>query len=84
MVHQTWTTTEQKDWLETQKAAFLEAKQKGNSALKEFFSETFKEFQMKWPVVEDESTEAGSRGLATKKKCDKYNRVCIHLFILNL
>jgi hypothetical protein len=47
MTRHTWTTPEQKEWLESQKAAFLEAKQKGNSALKEFFSNTFKGFREK-------------------------------------
>ena len=71
MVRLAWTTTEQKDWLESRKAAFIEAKQNGNSTLKEFFSNTFKEFREKWPlpsVTEEESTEAGSSGHATKKK----------------
>jgi len=84
MVRGTWTTTEQKNWLESQKAAFLEAKQKGNTALKEFFFIIFKEFREKWPVppvTEDEATEAGSSGHATKIKCDRYDKVYIHSFI---
>lgn len=81
MARQTWTTPEQKEWLESKRAAFLEAKQKGNSALKEHFLTIFKDFREKWPVppvTEGESTEAGSSGLATKKKGDRYDRVCVH------
>ena len=50
MARQTWTTPEQKDWLESKRAAFLEAKQKGNLALKEHFLTIFKDFREKWPV----------------------------------
>jgi hypothetical protein len=87
MVRQAWTTLEQKDWLDSHKATFLEEKQKGNSALKEFFSIVFKEFREKWPVppvTEDEITKAGSSGHATNTKCDRYDRVCVHSFITNL
>jgi hypothetical protein len=83
MVRQTWATTEQKNWLESQKPAFIEAKQKGNAALKELFVNIFKEFREKWPVppvTEDEITKAGSSGLATKIKGDKYDKVGVHFF----
>lgn len=84
MVHQTWATTEQKDWLETQKPVFVEAKQKGNAALKGLFVNIFKEFQEKWtvpPVTEDKTTKARSSRLATKIKGDKYDKVCVHSLI---
>ena len=83
MTRQTWTTSEQKEWLESQKAAFIEAKQKGNAALKEHFFGIFKEFREKWPVpsvTEEETAEAGSYELAAKKKRDRYDSVCAHLF----
>ena len=85
MTRQTWTTTEQKDWLESRKAAFIEAKQKGNAALRELFFIIFREFREKWPVppvTEDETTKAGSSELATKIKCARYDKVCVHSFIL--
>jgi hypothetical protein len=87
MGRHTWATPEQKDCLESYKAAFLEAKQKSNSALKELFSTIFKEFREKWPVppvTENEIAKAGSSGLATKDKSNKYDRVCVHSFITNL
>ena len=81
MARQTWTMPEQKDWLESKRAAFLKAKQKGNLALKEHFLTIFKDFREKWPVppvTEEESTEVGSSALATKKKGDRYDRVFFH------
>lgn len=83
MARQTWTTVEQKDWLESRKAAFAEAKEKGHAASKEFFSTIFKEFREKWPaspVTEEETTAAGSSELATKIKRDKHDKVCAHSF----
>jgi hypothetical protein len=84
MTRPTWTTPDQKKWLEPQKAAFIEAKQRGNAALKEYCLEIFKEFRELWPVqavTESETTEAGSVELATKAKRDKYDQVCL-LYIL--
>jgi hypothetical protein len=86
MVRQTWATKEQKDWLESKKAAFVEAKQKGNAALKELFFEIFRDFRIKFPVsavTEDEIAEAGSIGSATKRKNDKYDKVYLYTFISN-
>lgn len=79
MTRPTWTTPEQKEWLDPRKAAFIEAKQKGNAALKEYYLAIFKEFREKWPVpavTESETTAAGSVELATKAKRDKYDQVC--------
>ena len=80
----TWTTPDQKKWLEPRKAAFIEAKQKGNTALREYSLAIFKEFREQWPVpavTESETTAAGSVELATKAKRDKYDQVC-WLYIL--
>lgn len=69
MTRPTWTTPEQKEWLDPRKAAFIEAKQKGNAALKEWYLAIFKEFREKWPVpavTESETTAAGSVELATR------------------
>ena len=79
MTHAMWTTDDQKEWLEQQKATFIKAKQKGSPALREFYTAAFVEFQEKWPmdpVTSDEVTAAGSAELATKTKCDKYDKVC--------
>ena len=78
MTHQTLTTNDQKEWLEPRKAAFLEAKQKGATSLKEFYKGIYKEFHEQWPVpavTEREITIAGSAELATKDKHDKYDKV---------
>jgi hypothetical protein len=78
MTRPTWTTPEQKVWLEARKAAFIEAKQKGNAALKEYCLEIFKGFREKWPVTPVSDTEimaAGSVELATKAKREKYDQV---------
>lgn len=83
MTRQTWTTDDQKKWLEPRKAAFIEAKQKGATSLKEFYLGIYKEFREQWPVptvTESEITLAGSAELATKDKCDKYDKVCTHYF----
>jgi len=78
MTRQTWTTNDQKEWLEARKTAFLEAKQKELTS-KEFFPLVMQEFREKWPVpaaTEDEITFAGSVELATKVKRDKYDKAC--------
>ena len=78
MTRPTWTTPEQKVWLEPCKAAFIEAKQKGNTALKEYCLGIFKDFREKWPVpptTETEIIDAGSVELATKTKREKYDQV---------
>jgi hypothetical protein len=83
MVRQTWATKEQKDWLESKKAAFVEAKQKGNAALKVLFFEIFRDFRIKFPVpavTEEEITEAGSIGFATKIKMINTTR---YVFIIS-
>ena len=83
MPRQTWVTNDQKEWLEPQKAAFIEAKQKSPTSLKEFFQGVYKEFREKWPVpavTESEITAAGSVELATKDKRDKYDKVHEHYF----
>ena len=87
MARQTWTTIEQKNWLESRKATFVEAKQKGHAALKELYATIFKEFRELWPippVTEDETTEAGSSELAKKIKRDRYKKVCAHLIYSQL
>ena len=83
MARQTWTTVEQKYWLESQKAAFVEAKEKGHAALKELCLTIFKEFREKWPVppvTEEEISAAGSIELATKIKRDKNDKVSTQSF----
>lgn len=83
MPRQTWTTNDQKEWLEPRKAAFLEAKQKGAISLKEFYKGIHKEFREQWPVpavTEREITIAGSAELATKDKRDKYDKVRARYF----
>jgi len=84
MTHASWTTDGQKEWLEQWKAAFIDAKQKGTAALKEFYPVAFVEFWEKWPVdpvTSDEVIAAGSAELATKIKRDKYDKIC-WLFLL--
>ncbi|EDR04228.1 uncharacterized protein LACBIDRAFT_330706 [Laccaria bicolor S238N-H82] len=79
MTRTTWTTDNQREWLEQCKAAFIEAKQKGTAALKEFYPGTFALFQEKWPmdpVTSDKVTAAGSTELATKIKRDKNDKAC--------
>lgn len=85
MTRTTWTTLEQKEWLEAHKAAFIEAKQKGNAILKEYTFEIFKGFREKWPVTPVSDTEiiaAGSVELATKAKREKYDQVWACHFIM--
>lgn len=86
MTRHTWTTKDQKEWLEPKKAAFIAAKQIGNNVLKDFCLTVFKEFREKWPVppvTEFEITEAGTIELATKIKCDKYDKVPACYFYCN-
>lgn len=77
MTRQVWATDEQRSWLESQKAAFIEAKQKGAAALKGFYPAVFVEFRKRWPMdstTQEEITVAGSVERATKvkrEKCDK-------------
>ena len=74
----TWTNKEQ-NWLEACKAKFIEANQR-RAAAKEFFPEIVKEFWEKWPVPavsQEEIDKAGSVGLATKTKHDKYDKVLV-------
>jgi hypothetical protein len=83
MPRRTWTTVQQKDWLDLRKAAFIEAKEKGHVAVQELCSTIFKEFRENWPlppVTEEETTAAGSTELATKIKRDKHDKVCAHSF----
>ena len=78
MTRQTWTTNDQKEWLDARKTAFLEAKQKELTS-KEFFPQVVQEFREKWPVppvTENEINFAGSVELATKVKRDKYDKAC--------
>ena len=85
MTRPTWTMPEQKVWLEARKATFIEAKQKGNAALKEYCLEIFKGFREKWPVTPVSKTEiiaAGSVELATKTKHEKYDQVQACHFIM--
>ena len=75
----------QKVWLEAHKAAFLEAKQKGNATLKEYCLKIFKGFHKKWPVTpvsETEIIDAGSVELATKTKREKYDQIWACHFIM--
>jgi hypothetical protein len=79
MTRQSWTTNVQKEWLEPRKAAFIEAKQKGPAALKDFCQGIYKEFREKWPVspvTETEIAAASSAEHATRNKRDKYDKVC--------
>jgi len=73
MTRQSWTTDNQREWLEAKKSAFIDKKQNGNAALKEFYHDVFREFREQWPVppiTEDEISAAGSAELATKVKRD--------------
>ena len=77
MTRAPWTYEEQHTWLKAHKAQFIEANQR-RAAAKEFFPNIIKEFQEKWPVSapsQEEINEAGSVELATKNKCDKYDKV---------
>lgn len=79
MTRATWTNEEQHNWLEAHKARFIEANQR-RAAAKEFFPDIVKEFREKWPVPavsQDEIDKAGSVGLATKTKRDKYDKVLV-------
>jgi hypothetical protein len=85
MTRHAWTTDDQKAWLEQKRAAFIEAKQKGTAAMKEFYLGAFIEFREKWPMVpatQEEITAAGSVELATKIKREKYDKVCRTLSIM--
>jgi hypothetical protein len=80
MTRQTWTTFEQREWLEARKSRFLEAKQNETTS-KEFFPAVSKEFREKWPVppaTDDEVSKAGSIELASKVKREKYDKVRAH------
>ena len=74
MTHRKWTTDKQEEWLDDQKAAFMEANQR-KEATKELT--VCKDLHTKWTVpsvTEDEIKEAGSTELAMKHKweaCDK-------------
>ena len=79
MTRATWTDEEQHRWLEAYKARFIEANQR-RAAAKEFFPDIVKEFCEKWPVPaasQEEIDEAGSVELATKNKCNKYEKVLV-------
>jgi hypothetical protein len=67
MTRQTWTTPEQKEWLEAQKEAFLEAKQNGTTS-KEFFPAVSKDFREKWPVPALTSAETSKADSAEDEK----------------
>ena len=78
MTCQTWTTPEQKKWLEARKEGFLDAKQKETTS-KDFFPVVTKEFCEKWPVptvTDNEIAKAGTVNLATKIKWENYDKVC--------
>jgi len=80
MTRHAWTTDDQKEWLESQKAAFVAAKQKGGAAMKEFYRGVFKKFQEKWPIAaitDDEITVAGTTELAAKIRREKYDKACL-------
>jgi len=65
-----WMTDEQDEWLDEQKAAFMEANQR-KAAAKEFFPTVCRDFHTKWlvpSVTEGEIKEAGSTDLAMKCK----------------
>jgi hypothetical protein len=82
MTCQTWTTSEQREWLEAQKGRFLEAKQKDTSS-KEFFPAVSKDFREKWPVppvTNAEISSTGSVDLAMKTKWENYVKVCTYYF----
>lgn len=82
MTRQTWTTTEQREWLEERKPGFLEAKQNETTS-KEFFPAVSKEFREKWPVpqvMDEEISKAGSIELASKIKREKYDKVRAYYF----
>lgn len=83
MTCHSWTTDNQREWLEAKKSTFIDTKQKGNTALKEFYQDVFREFCEQWPmlpITADEISAAGSTELATKVKCDSYDKVCHHHF----
>jgi len=80
MTRHAWTTDAQKEWLESQKSDFIAAKQKGFTAMKEFYSGVFEKFREKWPVApvtDDEITAAGTAELAAKNKRERYDKVCL-------
>ena len=78
MTHQPWTTEEQRAWLESHKATYLEANE-NKTAAKEFFPVVFKEFWDKWPVppvmVEEVERVNDSAEHTTKTKREKYDQV---------
>ena len=79
MTRATWTDDEQHTWLEAHKAIFIKANQR-RAAAKEFFPNIAKEFREKWLVSapsQEEINEAGSVELATKHKCEKYDKVLV-------
>lgn len=81
MTRHSWTTDSQREWLEQKKSAFIEAKQKGNATLKDFYQDVFREFRMQWPVppiTADEISAGGSPEIATKVKRDGYDKVHHH------
>ena len=80
MTYALWANKDQHDWLELCKAQFLEVNQR-KAVAKEFFPDVVKDFHKKWPVspvTPGEVREAGSEESATKKKHDKYDKVCSH------
>ena len=80
MTHRKWTTDKQEEWLDEQKATFMEANQR-KAAAKEFFPTVCKDFRTKWTVLsvtEDEIKEAGSTELATKRKREACDKVRAH------
>jgi hypothetical protein len=78
MTRHPWTTEEQRAWLESPKATYLEANEK-KTAAKEFFPIVFKEFREKQPVTpvtaEEIDQASGSAERAAKTKQDKYDQV---------
>jgi hypothetical protein len=86
MTRQTWTTVEQRQWLEARKPRFLEAKQNETTS-KDFFPAVCKDFREKWPVpqvTDDEISKAGSNELASKIKREKYDKVRAYYFKKNV
>jgi hypothetical protein len=79
MTCSTWATNDQHEWLEAQKAQFIDVNQR-KAAAKDFFPDVVKQFWEKWPVPsvsQEETDEAGSVELATNSNARSMTRCVI-------
>jgi hypothetical protein len=69
-----WTTEEQKAWLESCKPAHTAARGKGSNALSEFWAQTYDGWLARWPL-EDPTEDEKHKGIDAEAKMAKFKKV---------